>query len=78
VRNVYLRCGHADNMVRIVVQCDDPQCIFSTSHPPTCGGPSCRQTCWQYRQYPEQYSPNIDRYCPICSAALAASTNGSA
>ncbi|PBK92130.1 hypothetical protein ARMGADRAFT_900126, partial [Armillaria gallica] len=60
--NVYLRCGHAENLV----PCEQANCKFSPFHPANCRPPSCHQTCWQYRRYPEQYSPNIDGYCPSC------------
>ncbi|KAF8889804.1 hypothetical protein BD779DRAFT_1438836, partial [Infundibulicybe gibba] len=68
VRNVYLRCGHAETLVSTPEQimCESRTCKFSVHHPPTCVPPRCTETCWQYRQYPEQYSPNLDRLCPSC------------
>ncbi|KAJ8595829.1 hypothetical protein M405DRAFT_279210 [Rhizopogon salebrosus TDB-379] len=68
VRNVYTRCGHAVNLHDELIVCDSPRCRFSPNHPSTCVLPVCRQTCCQYRQYPQQYSPNIDRACPDCEA----------
>ncbi|KAF9009699.1 hypothetical protein BDQ17DRAFT_1300625 [Cyathus striatus] len=67
VCNVYTQCGHAQPLPDEVIQCDNPNCKFSTTHPATCVPPQCTRTCWQYRQYPEQYSPHIDRLCPACS-----------
>ncbi|TFK76473.1 hypothetical protein BDN72DRAFT_852786 [Pluteus cervinus] len=36
------------------IGCDDRYCKFSQAHPEDCG-PNCKTTCWQYRQFPEQY-----------------------
>ncbi|KAH7924072.1 hypothetical protein BV22DRAFT_1014025, partial [Leucogyrophana mollusca] len=69
VRNVYLRCGHAVNLSS-QIPCDNQRCKFSPNHPRDCVLPQCKQTCWQYRQYPQQYSPNIDRLCPNCEQAV--------
>ncbi|TRM56997.1 hypothetical protein BD626DRAFT_412681 [Schizophyllum amplum] len=73
VRNVFLRCGHAESLPDQLIECESTTCKFSPNHPPTCRPPTCTKTCWQYRQYPEQYSPNIDRYCPACAVALGRS-----
>ncbi|KAI5824681.1 hypothetical protein K523DRAFT_252709 [Schizophyllum commune Tattone D] len=62
VCHVYLLCGHVVNMIR----CTSRTCKFSPNHPSTCMPPRCTLTCWQYRQFPEQYSPNISSYCPSC------------
>ncbi|KIJ17385.1 hypothetical protein PAXINDRAFT_73699 [Paxillus involutus ATCC 200175] len=48
------------------IQCDDQCCKFSSTHPITCVPPSCTHTCWQYRQFPKQYNPHIDSFCPPC------------
>ncbi|KAG2126816.1 hypothetical protein DEU56DRAFT_821789 [Suillus clintonianus] len=69
VRNVYLRCGHAINLPDQLITCENTRCKFSPNHPTTCGPPTCKQTCCQYRQYPQQYSPNINSFCPTCEAA---------
>ncbi|KAF9452990.1 hypothetical protein P691DRAFT_720397 [Macrolepiota fuliginosa MF-IS2] len=53
----------------VEIKCDLAQCRFSPAHPPDCQLPHCKQTCWQYRQYPQQYSPHIDRFCPSCEVA---------
>ncbi|KAI0346808.1 hypothetical protein BDW22DRAFT_1321515, partial [Trametopsis cervina] len=50
------------------IKCESTTCKFSPVHPPDCVPPSCSQTCWQYRQYPEQYSPHIGAVCPHCAA----------
>ncbi|PBK64001.1 hypothetical protein ARMSODRAFT_893478, partial [Armillaria solidipes] len=63
VRNVYIRCGHAVSLIR----CEESNCRFSLFHPANCKPPACLRTCWQYRRFPEQYSPHIDSYCPACS-----------
>ncbi|KAG2040325.1 hypothetical protein BDR03DRAFT_949643 [Suillus americanus] len=55
VRNVYLRCGHAFNLPDELITCDSSRCKFSPNHPATCLPPTCKQTCAQYRQYPQQY-----------------------
>ncbi|KIY46258.1 hypothetical protein FISHEDRAFT_47616 [Fistulina hepatica ATCC 64428] len=73
VRNVFLRCGHAQNLPDQMIYCDSETCKFSPRHPPNCTPPKCRGTCWQYRQYPEQHSPNIDSVCPACARAVGMS-----
>ncbi|PBK79051.1 hypothetical protein ARMGADRAFT_951421, partial [Armillaria gallica] len=70
VRNVYLRCGHAINLPEEIVRCEDSNCKFSLFHSESCTPPTCLQTCWQYHRYPEQYSPNINGYCPTCYQAM--------
>ncbi|THV08337.1 hypothetical protein K435DRAFT_8132 [Dendrothele bispora CBS 962.96] len=35
------------------IKCDLVNCKFSPAHPHNC--PRCQQTCWQYRQFPQQY-----------------------
>ncbi|TRM57161.1 hypothetical protein BD626DRAFT_225253 [Schizophyllum amplum] len=70
VRNVYLRCGHAENLPDQMIECGSRNCKFSPNHPPSCQPPRCTQTCAQYRLYPELYSPNIDGYCSECAARL--------
>ncbi|KJA29898.1 hypothetical protein HYPSUDRAFT_245224 [Hypholoma sublateritium FD-334 SS-4] len=49
------------------IKCDLPNCKFSPAHPSSCRPPKCTESCWQYRQYPQQYSPHIDSACPTCS-----------
>ncbi|KAI0668294.1 hypothetical protein C8Q78DRAFT_979931 [Trametes maxima] len=63
---VYSGCGHVYPMPDQEVQCDSPRCKFSPMHPKSCGGSSCKQTCKQFRQHPQQYSPQIAGYCPGC------------
>ncbi|KAI0277773.1 hypothetical protein BGY98DRAFT_978043 [Russula aff. rugulosa BPL654] len=41
------------------------RCRLSPFHPANCV--NCKKTCWQYRQFPEQYAPQISSYCPSCS-----------
>ncbi|KAF9451054.1 hypothetical protein P691DRAFT_664039, partial [Macrolepiota fuliginosa MF-IS2] len=36
------------------IECDDRYCKFSKKHPQYCGV-DCVKTCWQYRQFPQQY-----------------------
>ncbi|KAL1755160.1 hypothetical protein FB107DRAFT_214238 [Schizophyllum commune] len=69
VCHVYLLCGHVENMPDQLIMCTSRTCKFSPNHPSTCVPPECTRTCWQYRQYPEQYSPNLNAYCPTCSAS---------
>ncbi|KAF8238898.1 hypothetical protein L208DRAFT_1430084 [Tricholoma matsutake] len=69
VRNIYKHCGHAVNQPDEEIKCDMTTCIFSPAHPEDCLG--CSKTCWQYHQYPQQYSPHVDRLCPACTAAQA-------
>ncbi|KAK0193091.1 hypothetical protein F5146DRAFT_531236 [Armillaria mellea] len=66
VRNIYLRCGHTFNLPEEIIQCEQSNCKFSLFHSSHCKPPICLQTCWQYRRYPEQYSPSISGYCPFC------------
>ncbi|KAK0243007.1 hypothetical protein EDD85DRAFT_312722 [Armillaria nabsnona] len=66
IRNVYTRCGHGVTLPDQEIRCNLVNCKFSTTHPGHCRPPTCTKNCWQYRQYPQQYSPNIDGYCPQC------------
>ncbi|KAI0344948.1 hypothetical protein BDW22DRAFT_980714 [Trametopsis cervina] len=63
---IYRRCGHAYTMPDEIIVCASTTCIFSPNHPAHCTGPSCKKTCWQYRQPSEQYSPQLDELCPRC------------
>ncbi|PAV21263.1 hypothetical protein PNOK_0389000 [Pyrrhoderma noxium] len=67
VRNVYARCGHSIKLPDEHIDCYSPTCRFSVAHPPTCGPPKCLDSCWQYHQYPQQYAPQIDDWCPDCA-----------
>ncbi|GJE84249.1 hypothetical protein PsYK624_003250 [Phanerochaete sordida] len=69
VRNVYTQCGHGVNLPEVEINCELDNCVFSARHPEDCQGEACRNRCWQYHQYPEQYSPNINTLCPACQAA---------
>ncbi|KAJ6577708.1 hypothetical protein B0H19DRAFT_1121137 [Mycena capillaripes] len=62
VRNVYLRCGHAESLVK----CTSTRCKFSPNHPSNCVPPACSTSCNQYHLFPEHYNPNIDGYCSSC------------
>ncbi|KAI6036608.1 hypothetical protein PISMIDRAFT_34538, partial [Pisolithus microcarpus 441] len=72
VQNTYKICGHVFDMVirpcltRPQIQCDNRYCKFSSAHPSTCVPPGCTNSCWQYRQFPQQYNPRIDALCPRC------------
>ncbi|KIK51750.1 hypothetical protein GYMLUDRAFT_181063, partial [Collybiopsis luxurians FD-317 M1] len=48
------------------VPCDNDKCRFSPFHPRYC--PSCPRTCLQYHQFPEQYNPHVNAFCPSCQA----------
>ncbi|TFK45072.1 hypothetical protein BDQ12DRAFT_674085 [Crucibulum laeve] len=65
VRDIYVRCGHTYALPDELIPCVDRFCKFSETHPRDCG-PNCRTTCWQYRQFPEQYDRTLDRQCPSC------------
>ncbi|OAX43996.1 hypothetical protein K503DRAFT_730208 [Rhizopogon vinicolor AM-OR11-026] len=67
VHNFYKGCGHTINLPDEEIKCDLRNCKFSPKHPPTCMPPQCSTMCWQYRQYPQQYGPHIDKKCPKCS-----------
>lgn len=67
VRNYYTRCGHGITLPDEEIKCDARDCKFSPNHPRHC--PQCKATCWQTRQYPQQYSPHLDAFCPDCIAA---------
>ncbi|KAI0082689.1 hypothetical protein K474DRAFT_1584993 [Panus rudis PR-1116 ss-1] len=78
VRNHYKRCGHYIDLVSMhTIQCDDRYCKFSTTHPRNCVPPRCTETCWQYRQFPQQYNPVIDDFCPSCITRGAEPTGNS-
>ncbi|KAG2037219.1 hypothetical protein BDR03DRAFT_957730 [Suillus americanus] len=67
VRNTYSQCGHVFDLADEMIRCDDRYCKFSSSHPSTCVPPSCTTTCWQYRQFPQQFNRFIDSVCPSCT-----------
>ncbi|KAF9057996.1 hypothetical protein BJ165DRAFT_1521324 [Panaeolus papilionaceus] len=67
VRNIYKKCGHGVTLPDEEIKCDLVNCKFSPAHPNDCNPPQCTQSCWQYRQFPQQYSPHIDKACPQCS-----------
>ncbi|KAF8913755.1 hypothetical protein CPB84DRAFT_1757435 [Gymnopilus junonius] len=67
VRNIYKQCGHGVTLPDEEIKCDLVNCKFSLAHPADCKPPRCTQTCWQYHQFPQQYSPHIDKACPACS-----------
>ncbi|KAJ7612092.1 hypothetical protein FB45DRAFT_306970 [Roridomyces roridus] len=69
VRNQYLRCGHAESLPPVEIQCGSTHCKFSPNHPPGCAPPSCTRTCNQYHLFPEHYNPTIDSYCSVCTRA---------
>ncbi|KAI6109837.1 hypothetical protein F5141DRAFT_810955 [Pisolithus sp. B1] len=66
VQNTYKICGHVYDMPDEMIQCDNRYCKFSSTHPGTCVPPGCTNSCWQYRQFPQQYNPKIDTLCPRC------------
>lgn len=66
VRNTYNQCGHVFDLADEMIRCDDRYCKFSSSHPSTCVPPACTTTCWQYRQFPQQFNRFIDSVCPGC------------
>ncbi|KJA15193.1 hypothetical protein HYPSUDRAFT_112797, partial [Hypholoma sublateritium FD-334 SS-4] len=49
VCNIYTRCGHAEQLVStdFFIECDNPNCKFSPSHPRNCVLPKCRTSCLQ-------------------------------
>ncbi|KAL1681036.1 hypothetical protein EV122DRAFT_275683 [Schizophyllum commune] len=61
VCNVYNRCGHAENLV------GPPISALSALNSPIANSPT------NCKQYPEQFSPHIDAYCPKCAAKLGRS-----
>ncbi|KAF8209324.1 hypothetical protein K438DRAFT_1810843 [Mycena galopus ATCC 62051] len=70
VRNIYLRCGHAENLPPVEVKCSSTHCKFSPNHPAGCVPPSCSTRCNQYHLFPEHYNPNIDGFCSACTRAM--------
>ncbi|KAI0823824.1 hypothetical protein BC628DRAFT_481110 [Trametes gibbosa] len=64
---MYMKCGHACPVPDQQVSCDSRHCKFSTVHPKNCQGPSCKQTCKQFRQHPQQHSPQVVGLCPNCA-----------
>ncbi|KAI0062147.1 hypothetical protein BV25DRAFT_1826013 [Artomyces pyxidatus] len=67
VKNIYMMCGHTQDLKEEIIVCADAHCKFSPRHPKNCF--DCKHTCWQYRQYPEQYAPQIASLCPTCNIA---------
>ncbi|KAF7371929.1 hypothetical protein MVEN_00050800 [Mycena venus] len=67
VRNLFTRCGHAENLPPVEVKCSSTRCKFSPNHSSGCVPPACTRTCNQYHLYPEQYNPNIDGFCSACN-----------
>ncbi|KAJ7703276.1 hypothetical protein B0H17DRAFT_97931 [Mycena rosella] len=76
VRNLYLRCGHAESLPPVEILCGSTHCKFSVNHPPEC--PQCERTCNQYRLFPEQYTPNVDGFCSVCTRAFLAKSKSTA
>ncbi|KAK0240169.1 hypothetical protein IW261DRAFT_966809 [Armillaria novae-zelandiae] len=72
VQNTYSQCGHVVRVPDEMIYCDDRFCKFSAAHPSNCGS-NCSKTCWQRRQFPEQYNPLINSSCPSCKAATSGS-----
>ncbi|KAF8582681.1 hypothetical protein K439DRAFT_1350615, partial [Ramaria rubella] len=66
VCNKFTVCGHSYDLPEEMIQCDSRWCKFSSTHPQDCSGPECKRTCWQYRQYPQVYAPQINNICPAC------------
>ncbi|KAJ7343513.1 hypothetical protein B0H14DRAFT_3122117 [Mycena olivaceomarginata] len=60
-------CGHIWEIPNEEIKCASIQCIFSDYHPRTCVGQRCRQSCWQYHQFPEQHTRTIAAKCPNCA-----------
>ncbi|KAG5715239.1 hypothetical protein E4T56_gene3029 [Termitomyces sp. T112] len=68
VQHFYAVCKHAYNLPDELIQCEDRYCKFSSTHPGgavDCG-PKCRNTCWQYRQFPQQYNRTFQQMCQKC------------
>ncbi|KJA13967.1 hypothetical protein HYPSUDRAFT_49498 [Hypholoma sublateritium FD-334 SS-4] len=68
ISDTYAGCGHAYRLEDEIVHCQDHLCKFSPYHDPNCG-PNCKETCWQYRQFPEQINRRLDRKCGPCVEA---------
>ncbi|THH26814.1 hypothetical protein EUX98_g7376 [Antrodiella citrinella] len=67
VSNYYVLCGHSITEPDVEIKCNSPKCIFSPKHPATCTGPSCKEKCFQYHQFPQQFSPHVKAKCPNCA-----------
>ncbi|KAF9043703.1 hypothetical protein BDZ89DRAFT_1008650 [Hymenopellis radicata] len=67
VRNVYTKCGHGVTLPDEMINCENSKCRWSPFHPATCTPPNCLRTCKQYKTFPQQYSPQIDAFCPACA-----------
>ncbi|KAJ7207752.1 hypothetical protein C8J57DRAFT_348000 [Mycena rebaudengoi] len=61
-------CG---NLPTVEVQCGSSHCKFSVNHPQNCVPPSCVSACAQYHTFPEQYTPQINGYCLVCSRSMS-------
>ncbi|KAJ7210791.1 hypothetical protein GGX14DRAFT_450299 [Mycena pura] len=67
VNNIYLRCGHVEELIR----CESTHCKFSSNHPRSCVPPYCSRTCNQYHLFPERYVPEINGFCSACTSAMS-------
>ncbi|KAJ7207165.1 hypothetical protein GGX14DRAFT_366587 [Mycena pura] len=70
VRNIYLRCGHAENLPSTEIKCESARCKFSPNHPEHCVRPHCKSTCKEHHLFPEHYNPNIDAFCSVCTRVM--------
>ncbi|KAF9054987.1 hypothetical protein BDZ89DRAFT_1124790 [Hymenopellis radicata] len=66
VCHFYTKCQHGITMPDEEITCDSPRCKVSPAHPRNCSLPACRKTCWQHRQYPQQYTVTKNEFCPDC------------
>ncbi|KAJ7285863.1 hypothetical protein C8J57DRAFT_650746 [Mycena rebaudengoi] len=64
VQNTYAGCGHVYQLPDQEIHCDSVKCKFSPYHPRNCG-PSCSTTCWQYRQFPEQFARGSPEFAQL-------------
>ncbi|KAF7778748.1 hypothetical protein Agabi119p4_3093 [Agaricus bisporus var. burnettii] len=65
VKHRYTLCQHMIGEPDKLIECEDRFCKFSPNHPRDCG-PGCANTCWQYRQFPQQYDITHQGRCPNC------------
>ncbi|KAJ7219245.1 hypothetical protein GGX14DRAFT_435284, partial [Mycena pura] len=67
VQHHYTDCPHFVELPDEEIKCDSTECKFSPCHPDDCTGSSCRRTCWQYRQFPEQHNRTFRGKCSRCT-----------
>ncbi|KZT72560.1 hypothetical protein DAEQUDRAFT_762851 [Daedalea quercina L-15889] len=67
VNYYYIKCGHSDPKEPEEIHCEYTSCKFSPNH--RTDDHKCKEMCWQSHQFPQQFTRQIDAYCPACVAS---------